>query len=362
MPAIVQMSSESFDIDTFIRSHCIGRKILVATMRELTEKALPVSTMPPSTPDEVLLEPRLFAWHFSSSRDTVDVAEVLTGKFRSHLVIPGTSIEIVECVDTVVGAFFRDHVDASRELELAENPAMHIPRIAEALELIERCAPDFHEALATSLRSIVLFRHPSAASFAALGMHGMIFLNLSHRPSTTFFVDGLVHQGGHVVFSEATIHRQCYFNLPPDTELEQVIGYQDGRTVYEALHGLYTEFALVDVMDRARFASQISAQEAIELHGRTEFIWKRFEADLRHLSPHANVIFSEVGLNLFNHFRHVYDAARARRRTSSTFDLGGQADEFDVDEFYRRNRAASLGPLGFAGKSVCRQPWTTRQK
>jgi hypothetical protein len=393
--------SHGLDFERHISTRAAARQKLITTMRDMTAKAASGELDAYELSDDAFLEPRLFAWHFGTSGDMVRIAQMLFGAlprppsakwrvrtdtngavvlagvgtlltdlpntelqlscnvvgqpvelllhdrkvgFRQvpRLVVPGTAIEVVEHDDPVIQAFFGAHVDRSRPLKLVKTPASHMPQIVEALRLIKACAPVLHHALIESLRSIVLFQHPSASSFAALQVHGMIFLNLCRPASTAFFVDGLVHQGGHVVFSEATLERQAYFKVHPDTRMEEIIGAPDTRSVYEALHGLFTECALVNVMDRARMASDLALHQAIELHARTGFILRRLGADLRRLAHQVDQVFSPLGLDLVSNFNRVYDDISGRRRSVVPVDLEGQPDEFDIDMFLRRNRTFDL--------------------
>lgn len=399
------MNQQSFDFERFIGMRSAGRQNLVAAMRDMTAKATAGEIDASCLSDEAFLEPRLFAWHFGASRDTTTIMQMLFGalygrhssclqvktdgsgsvvlagvgtlltdvpdaelqltcnaggqpiylaahertvQFKEvpRLLVPGTKIELIERADPVVQAFFSEYIDQSRPLELVQTPANYLPQIEKALRLIQVSAPGLHSALVTSVRSIVLFHHPTANSFAALQVHGMIFLNLNlnlRRPANTvFFVDGLVHQGGHVVFSEATLNRQVYFKVHPDSKMEEIIGQQDTRSVYEALHGLYTEYALVDVMDRARAASKFSRQQAVELQARTGFNLGRLGADLRRLTPHVDQVFSSLGMNLFTHFKHAHDEVSNRCRLAMPVYCEGQGDEFDIDMFLRKNRTMEL--------------------
>lgn len=385
----------TFDFESFMQGHRAGRSNLATAMRQLTIAAAVGSADFGLLQDEAFLEPRLIAWHFGASCQLLSLAQaaspalraalpspmavradaegnvllaggqsLLTGlpnanltlqrtagalrmldpdgsvvpaEAAAHATVAAACIELVGHCDPVIACFFRDHVDCAVPLTIAPSPRQYLPAIGQALETLRSCVPAFHAALLHSLRAIVLMKHPSANSLAALGMHGMIFLNLRRQATLAFFIDGLVHQGGHVIFSEATLERPAFFQLSPDTPLESVTTEPDGRSIYEALHGLYTEHALVEAMDRARLMAALSPLDALELNARTGFILWRMGTDLRRLEPHAQRIFSPTGKALFEHFRHSHRDALARRCEQPAFDFSGQPDEFDLDHFLQRN-------------------------
>ena len=377
-----------------------GRQNLILTMRNMTAKTSLGKLDLTIFPDEAFLEPRLFSWHFgSSSQNKVNIAQMLFSNLSERVLeplqvksdsagavilagrgtlftdainkeleltynftgisladcgrniyfeeiprflIPSTRIELVEHTDPVIQEFFSEYIDENCPLTLIKSPSQHLAPIEEALSLIKICTPNLHNALMTSLRSIVLFQHPVVNSFAALQLHGMIFLNVCRPATTVFFLDGLVHQGGHVIFSEATLNRQDYFKVHPDTKIETISGRKDSRSVYEALHGLYTEYALIEVMDRARRILDLDPSKIIELQARTAFILQRLNGDLQHFSPYKNTVFSSEGMEVFAHFERIADQTEKKWPSAITFDFEGQPNEFDLDKFLRKNSRMEL--------------------
>lgn len=292
--------------------------------------------------DAAFFEPRLFAWHFGAGRSEVELLQLLTGELcglhSPALTLAGTDFELVKVVDPVLGSFFNTHVGQGRAIEIVKSPSAWAPQLMRALRVIADVAPDFHGALSESLRAIALFEHPSMNSFAALGLHGMIFLNLCRPPSISFFVDGLVHQGGHVLFSEATLERRSFFNMSPDECVHAATGSRDSRSLYEVLHGVFTEFALVEILDRAR-GRVGDAAETLELSGRVALNLTRFEADLSLLTSCQTKVFRASGLEMLEFFRLGLNTYKQRQGREEAFDLHGQPDEFDIDLFLGRNAA-----------------------
>lgn len=249
-------------------------------------------------------------------------------EFRESLLLPHTNIEIVRFIDPVISHFVSEVIEGSPQLALVSHPDNYLADISAALKLIQDIYPAFYEMLINCVQAIVLFDHPHLNSFAALGMHGMIFLNLRWPASPSFFLDGFLHQGGHVIFNEATLNRQDFFNVDPDTKLSIFSGQDDDRSVYEIFHGLYTEYVLTYVM---------KSVHNLEIYGRLSFIARAFKADLQSLSAYKKEIFTEVGLKCYETFQNSYAHLMGERDDLFIADLSGQQDEFDISEFKKKN-------------------------
>ncbi|WP_316186556.1 MULTISPECIES: hypothetical protein [unclassified Bradyrhizobium] len=254
--------------------------------------------------------------------------------------IPGSSIEWICRPDPVLRSFFSQHVDASKELRLVQGHLPYISIAEAALDLISRYAPEFSKLLRHSLRAILLFRHPNSNSFAALGLHGMICLNVVKSKSTLgFFIDGLVHQGGHMIFSEATLDRQLFFRLDPDSQLGEVAGQADRRSLYEILHGLYTEYAILDVMSHILQQATLAAYDELELRGRMTLTFRNMSNDVSLINAHRKKLLSADGERLVDFFESALRSFGPAYQ-GTCLDVSEQLDEFDWATFCRQNRCA----------------------
>jgi acetylornithine deacetylase/succinyl-diaminopimelate desuccinylase-like protein len=283
-------------------------------------------------------------YHDAALTLTTD-ADQRTYELEPSRFVPGTRIELVERLDPVLKAFIDLHVDTPDRLRLLAESHAQLPRIARALDLIAAVSPGYHAALVESLRAVVLYQHPDAESFAALGMHGMVFLNVPDGAGVDYFVEELVHQGGHVVFSEATLHRDEFFRVDPDAELSGLIGQDDPRTVYDAFHGLFTEHMEYQIVLGALDRGLADGQERPEFLAHLAAVAARHLRDLNILRPHAAEVFSEVGHQVFAAFQESYDRAAAAHP-----DLFGPGA--DVEDLLRELIAIpSVNPLlpGSAG-------------
>ncbi|MER6673373.1 M20/M25/M40 family metallo-hydrolase [Streptomyces sp. NPDC000983] len=234
--------------------------------------------------------------------------------------VPGTDIELVERLDPVLQAFLELHVDQCEQLRVVPDGHAHLPQMVRALEVIATVSPSYHRVLTESLRAILLYRHPTAESFAALGMHGMVFLNVPDSAGTDYFVEELVHQGGHVLFSEATLSRGDFLRVDPEVGLSEIVGQDDPRNVYDAFHGLFTEHMEYQIVLGVLEQGLATAAErpAFEKHLRS--VAERHERDLRLIAPHTGEVFTELGEEIFTVFHETYE--RAARLHPELFGRG----------------------------------------
>jgi hypothetical protein len=379
------------DLHQFLARGDAGRAKLVAAMRGVCANIDPELA---TVPDDALLEPRLFAWSSRTRTAPVTPGQLLYRGLESggaqHLQVasdahgivfisgvghletelplttfrlvrraqgqlsllcrgtpvahcllparhlPGSRIEWVRHADPLVRAFFADHVPGAGDIDLERSPQRYDELAEAALKAIARAHPALHGRLTASLRSVALFRHARVASFATLGMHGMVFLNVVGGASLAFFIDGLVHQGGHVLFAEATLERQGLFKLDPDTPVAELAGRADARSVYEALQGLYAKYAVLDVLSRIEQEHAVPARDLTEVRARMALMLKRLAADVAlvvRLRPHL----SELGIGLLEVFaaghREFY---RRHGAALASIHTEGHGDAFDVSVFRRR--------------------------
>ncbi|MEV0195769.1 hypothetical protein [Nonomuraea sp. NPDC050691] len=217
--------------------------------------------------------------------------------------VGSTGIEVVDHLDPMLAGFLANHVEAAERLTLVDDPGGCLPDLSRALDLIAAVRPEFHGWLSESLMGVLLFRHPDAEPFAALGMHGMIFLNVPQSTTAAYFVEQFTHQGGHVVFSEATLRRGDFFAVDPETPLADFIAQDDPRIVYDAFHGLYTEHMELQIYRALLQQGLVTEAEGADLRDFAAAVSKRHATDLALIAPRAKEIFSEEGLAVFGEFQ-----------------------------------------------------------
>ncbi|MFE2644593.1 M20 family metallopeptidase [Streptomyces nigra] len=222
--------------------------------------------------------------------------------------VPGTRMELVDRLDPILRAFLDLHIDEPGKLTVLDGHH-HLPAIERALDVIAAVSPGYHQALTESLRAVLLFRHPTAESFAALGMHGMIFLNVPEAPGTDYFIEELVHQGGHVLFSEATLNRGDFFLVDPEAPLSQIVGHDDPRTVYDFFHGLFTEHMEYQIVLATLDRDLAPTEERPSFTTHLRSVTARHLRDLQLIAPHADKVFSPAGHEILTAFQKAYEEA-----------------------------------------------------
>jgi HEXXH motif-containing protein len=208
--------------------------------------------------------------------------------------------------------------------------------VERALELIRANCPAYYAELARVTRQVVVFSHTDVNSFASINVHGTAFFNAGPEHDHVFFMDELVHQCGHVIFNALTVRRKDFLAIDPTTSLRAFAPReQDARTVYDALHGLYTEHVMSSCMRTLDEAGVLSGRQAHELFGRLSFITRKYRVDLRNLS--ADGMFTELGAVLYTYFQKAYDALVSERPELLATDMSGQPYNFSYELFAQHN-------------------------
>jgi hypothetical protein len=168
----------------------------------------------------------------------------------------------------------------------------------------------------------------------------MICLNLTSAPTLGFFVDGFVHQGGHILLSEATLDRDAFFKLAPDELVGSITKSGDGRSVYELLHGLYTEYAVLQVLSRIVQRVALTDHDRIEFRGRLAHAFRSMTRDLELASSVRERIFSEEGEKLLRALE-VCHAGFRDECLATDLDISDQSGDFDAETFLSKNRSGA---------------------
>jgi hypothetical protein len=166
----------------------------------------------------------------------------------------------------------------------------------------------------------------------------MAFLNAKPSDDEVFFVEDIAHQCGHIVFSAITFDVSEILDVLPNTPLATITGRTDEpRTVYEALHGVFTEAVMLHCLSECDRHSLFAGRQQHELIGRLGFIVRRFGSDLSNLSR-AN-LFTERGEWLFaeiaKEFKAAYESLWDRIRY---LDFSNQLYNFSYLHFAELNK------------------------
>lgn len=323
-----------------------GRPLLASALRGAVRAALDAG-LADALPDAAFTDPRLFAWVGGIRPDGVAPAQLL----RRHAgttapcappgagalaairrKVPRTEIEWIEAADPVLCGFLARHVAHGTELELEFGDEPYREPLDAAMTLLHAHAPAWHRRLGDAVKSLLVFRHRQAASFAALGVHGLVGVNAARGSTLCAFIDALAHQGGHVLLTEATLDQQRWFEVAATTQVGAASG--DARTLYETLHGLFTMGAVIEVFGAIDPQDLASPTDRMERRGRIALARTRLALDLAALRRHASGHFKGPARDMVAVLENMLGHHDPDRRD---FDLGGQREDFDVGVFLSRN-------------------------
>jgi hypothetical protein len=162
---------------------------------------------------------------------------------------------------------------------------VHREHVERAFAVIAALMPAYNDLICQVTRKVVLHSGERPNSFATPAAYGALFVNTALGEDEVFLVEDLVHQGGHVLFSAAAFDRERWLQVDPDTPLSAAgSDPSERRTLYVALHGLFTEMAIVDVLDRWTTRADLRGEQAHELRGRLAFALRRLAADVATLA------------------------------------------------------------------------------
>ncbi|MEJ0025745.1 MAG: hypothetical protein WDN01_06940 [Rhizomicrobium sp.] len=225
----------------------------------------------------------------------------------------------------------------------AAGPPLGVPlasygaALGRAWRLIATVFPAYWRMIAAVTRRVVLLENVAVNSFASNAAFGAVFLNITeHGADEVFFIEDLVHQCGHVLFNAATHDVGDYLAVAPDAVLPHDPGDgSESRTVYGALHGLFTEAVMNACFERCVAAGLFAGRQAHELMGRYALIYRRFNYDLIALRQPA--LYTTQGAQIYDHCRRVFEEIyRGRGDALLGHDYSGQPYSFNY-RIYRAN-------------------------
>jgi len=226
---------------------------------------------------EVVMEP---SGHSIQSAGLPQVAS--NCDFTPSQLIPGTEIELLRHPVAWVERCFVEQ-EPGPDLGI-RSTANQENRLAKAFALLRMACPTFSRLLEEVLRLVVVFRLERCNSFATTAAHGAVFLNEALGRDEIFLMEDIAHQGGHVLFTAATLDASKLFSVSPSTPVnEWGEDPRDLRSVYVALHGAFTEALMACCLDAAAAGRVFDGEQEHELEGRLAFILKKLACDRKTL-------------------------------------------------------------------------------
>lgn len=213
-------------------------------------------------------------------------------------------------------------------------PRTHRPTLTTALRRLRDTSSELAAATCGVVRYVVLFDDPARNSFATTAAHGVVFLNVAHGTSEAFFIEDLVHQGGHVLFTAAWNGSEPLVTSAPDTSIGELTGEEDHRSLEVALHGMFTQTLMVDALE-----GLLGSDADVDRHeatGRLLFALLRLGLDLRALAGLS--IYTEAGMRLVRELISAYAAAAVKFGDSLlAADFADQPYNFDYAVYQAHN-------------------------
>ena len=256
--------------------------------------------------------------------------------FEPLILIPGTRIELSRRVPASFYSFHAGKDGAIVDDVTAAVVKAHESQVFKAFVTLAKVYPAFIHALNDVVRSIVLFRSDCHNSFSSLTAHGAAFFNVAKSANEVFFIEDILHQCGHVLFSSMTCEPDSYFTVAADRLLPHQDQRVETRSVYVVLHALFTEAAMSEGMNECYNARVFEGQQRHELVGRIAFIMRRFEADIKSLT--SSELLSQKGLTIIAQFSKVFTQIYEDRKNEiCNFDFSNQAYTFSSEKFLSAN-------------------------
>ncbi len=296
-----------------------GQSEFAQTMRVLMYKTDPELFESLDFEDDwCFLEPRLFA-HFAFPNDQYSLRQV-------HADIQSNGLDACAIQDSPVPIFngppplLRPMLEGVGEAMLLTNAGteplevnavapQHVGHLRQACEWIDTYCVWVSQALAWSLRGVLLYNASAPNSFASLRVHGMVFLNVPEGADAIFFLEDLAHQGAHVIFTAISAShvdryllvgdetRWCDLATTPEDERE------DDRSVYTTLHAVVTYVLICSVLSAVRAEPSLTPRQRHELDGRLGLTLRKFNADVQLMNEPS--LYAPRGRMLYRRLRSV---------------------------------------------------------
>lgn len=255
-------------------------------------------------------------------------------QLRTPLTIPGTRVAATLDIDPLFRRFFDLPGGALAGTQAISAPSEALSRLLIAAALMQaHCAAIWRE-IASVTQTIVLFAAGRPNSFAALSCHGAIFCNTRIGDSELALLEDLAHQGAHVLFNALSPDPRRLLTVDPETPVQQVAG-AEGRSIYVALHALFTYATICRVLTGVYEASILSELRAHEVLGRLGLTLQKFEWDLALLDQPSN--YTLAGRRCFEAFAAELALYKARYGARVRFDYRDQPYVFDYRIFVLSN-------------------------
>ncbi|MBA5629233.1 hypothetical protein [Moheibacter lacus] len=209
--------------------------------------------------------------------------------------------------------------------------------IEKALEIIRKNIPSFYQLIIDSTKKIFLYENSEIRSFVTKQCHGAIFLSVDQHSNINYFLEELLHQCGHNIFNAVTFDVSEFLQVSENTNLGALIGNNDSRTIYGALHGVFTVSSgtqgLYEIYKNVDLENDVLNEE---LMARLAIKSSRFRSGIEKIDFQS--IFTEKG-------KYIYDLLDQKCEQIindnpdifNKFDFSNQPHVFSYEKFKQIN-------------------------
>lgn len=281
-----------------------------------------------------------FELNFDKSTKTYTItcgSKVVNYLFYPILNIANTDIEIREFSDPLIEPYFKNNENKKVNISFEHSGSKYLNEINTVLDILKTYYPFFFTCFSYSTRCLIPFHNPYVNSFATLSVHGTGFLNVPKNANEIFFIEDIVHQCGHIIFTTISYKKQDLFTIDPDTPLKELNSKTgDHRSIYVVFHGIFTELLMNEAFDICLKNKIFTGSKEHELKGRFAYILIRYLLDVESLNhqeiftPRGLYIYNEIKNNmLYIYYKYGY--------IIKEFDLTNQPYTFSYDQFLIKN-------------------------
>jgi len=263
--------------------------------------------------------------------------------FEERLIVAGGLLEVYRYNHPLFAPYY---IPSDREINDLPPVAVdvegavkrHISHLERALAILKQYSPALYEEILATNRRITLFHNPAVNCFVTLAVHGAIFLATIPDNDEVFFVEELIHQCSHNAFNAILFDKASYFKIDVEHELlgEHLHRPSETRTLYSAIHGLYTVTKRYEVFEVLYRENIFQGQQKHEFLGRIGDLKQRLHTGLDDLN--FDQVYTPKGLEMFQLLRQTGDEkAKHLQDVDGVFDFSNQPAEFSYAKFAELN-------------------------
>lgn len=218
------------------------------------------------------------------------------------------------------------------------NKIFYEEKFIKAFKIIEENSQSFYHSLIKVLKKVVFFEGEPYC-FSSIQAHNTIFFNVDNESNELFFLEHLLHEGGHIIFNYLTFSSKTdLFNYEFDTKFSSIKGFENEHgDLYSRFHGIYTHYIISSNLYEIKKSKYFENDEskARELDGRLYFDLKKYKISLKLFSEN---ILSEKGYELYNIFlKKYYDIKNSDLIDLDKYDFSNQPYMFSFKNFCKKN-------------------------